>query len=153
MIITVSVDARNLGQFHRLTGPELAKRAAAAIDETAAKIASMASRDAPRDTGALAASITWDTWGTPNNVWGRVFSPLSYAWTVEAGRKPGGHMPPKGELLRWMARHDIPPEAEDAIRRKISLRGVAPRPFLRPALAAHEAYFVAALRRHMFGGG
>lgn len=151
MVITISVDTRQLGRFHRLTGPELAKRAAMAVDETAAKIASMAVRDAPRDTGALAASITWDTWGTPNNVWGRVFSPLPYALAMEYGRKPGGPMPPKGELLRWMARHDIPESAEDAIRRKIAIKGIAPRPFLRPALAAHEAYFVAALRRHMFG--
>lgn len=59
------------------------------------------------------------------------------AETIEHGRGAGKPMPPKGELLPWMARKGIPEEAEFPIRRKIAEEGLQgqPFPFIAPAFA------------------
>lgn len=152
MIIVHEIDVRPLQwQFARYTGRELAARVALALEDTAAKIAHDARRDVKRDTGALAASITYDVWGTSHGeVWGKVFSGKPYAAAVEFGRAPGGPMPPEGELLRWMARKGIPEEAEYAIRRKIAVQGIEPAPYLRPALTANQEYFYERLYFYIF---
>lgn len=160
MVIVHEIDVRPLERyFSRYTGRELAARVALALEDTAAKIAHDAKRDVKRDTGALAASITYDVWGTTatspwgtteGDMWGRVYSGKSYAAAVEFGRAPGGPMPPEGELLRWMARKGIPESAEYAIRRKIAVQGIEPAPYLRPALTANQEYFHERLRFYIF---
>jgi hypothetical protein len=62
-----------------------------------------------------------------------IFSELNYAYNIERGRKPGT-MPPEGALIEWMIRHDIPLEAEYAIRLKIKKQGIEARPVFEPAL-------------------
>ena len=47
-------------------------------------------------------------------------------------------MPPPGSLLGWMQRHGIPAEREYFLRRRISVKGIAPRPYLVPALEENE---------------
>lgn len=47
-------------------------------------------------------------------------------------------MPPSGALLGWMRRHGIPAEQEYIIRKRIATRGIAPRPYLVPALDENE---------------
>ena len=63
----------------------------------------------------------------------------TYAPYIEFGRKPG-KMPPPGVLLPWMKRHGIEPEAEFGIARAIASRGIAERPFMRPAATETERF-------------
>jgi len=152
MIVTETLDVRPLQLLTgRFTGPELARRVTLALEDTSAKIALDAKEDVKKDTGALAASIAWDTWGNSQGViWGKVYSPLVYAAKVEFGTPPGGEPPAEGELLRWMSRKGIPESAEWAIRMKIATKGITPAPFLRPAMVANREYFYERVRYYLF---
>ena len=88
----------------------------------------------PVDTGHLRRSITTDV--TP--FVGRVGTNVAYARPVEEGRRPGAPMPPRGVLLEWMRRHDIPAAAEFLVRRSIARKGIKARPYLIPALERNE---------------
>lgn len=106
-------------------------------------VATVARRLAPKDTGVLAGSIMVSAFGTAAEMWGTVISPLAHAPTMEFGRRPGAPPPPKGALKGWMDRHPAPSwvmekyptdEArESALRWGISIKGIVPHPFLRPA--------------------
>jgi hypothetical protein len=155
MIVVAQLDIRPLQvYFNRYTGPQIAQRVALALEETAAKIAADAKQDVVKDTGMLAASIAYDVWGTSQGeMWGKVYSPLTYAGKVEFGTPPGDPPPAEGELLRWMDRHGIPPTAEYSIRMKIADQGIEPKPFLRPALEVNRQFFYERVRYYLFSTG
>lgn len=87
------------------------------------------------DTGTLRRSITTNI--SPFEA--AIGTNLSYAEVVEVGRRPGAPMPPSGSLLGWMQRHGIPAEDEYLVRRGIGAKGIAPRPYLGPALTDNES--------------
>jgi phage gpG-like protein len=99
------------------------------------------------DTGRLLGSITRDV--SPTEA--QIGTNVTYAPTVEDGRRSGAPMPPSGALLDWMRRHGIPAESEFVVRRAIARRGIKARPFLLPALTNNltqiEREFEAALSR------
>lgn len=124
--------------------PQVHERLKRAMDRILAKVTADAVEDAPRDTGVGAESLAFDSWETDDGVWGKVFSPLPYMLVMEYGRRPaseiGLHPPPEGALDGWAARHGMDEEAADAMRWSIAIKGIEPRPFLRPALAASKMY-------------
>jgi len=137
----VVIDASGLNElFRQLTGPELLRRMNIAMLKWVAKIASTAAEDAPKDTGQLAASLAYDVWVEAADIWGVVYTPLMYGAVMEFGREPGGMYPPKGALLAWMGRHGWSEEEEDTLRYTISVKGIVPQPFLRPAAWANEEF-------------
>lgn len=101
---------------------------------------------APWDTGHLRRSITHRLEVAGMTVTGIVGTNVPYAAAVEDGRRAGAPLPPPGVLLGWMRRHGLDPgeevqtgkyagqfSGEYALRRSIALKGIAPKPFLRPA--------------------
>lgn len=88
---------------------------------------------APVDTGRLRNSITSrvELGGTVRGVWG---TNITYAETMEEGRRAGAPMPPAGALIGWMSRHGIDPSAEFVVRRAIGRHGIKGRHFFRASL-------------------
>lgn len=89
------------------------------------------------DTGRLGNSIGIENDGDMSRLVG---TNLTYAPTVEEGRKAGAKMPPAGALLAWMGRHGISADSEFAIRRGIARNGIAARPFFVPAVTSTEQF-------------
>lgn len=140
------------GFFKNWDTKEIAARAERAMERTLIHIALLAKILAPRDTGRLAAAITYDVWGSGYEVWGRVLAPVPYAREREYGRPPGAPLIAEGELLGWMRRKNIPETAEDALRWSIHVKGSPPTPFMRPALQQSQGYFVQSVVEELFGG-
>ena len=129
----------------------VAEEAKRAMERSAVTVQNAAKLNLQRqgaiDTGQLLNSIAREV--QPFEA--RIDSNKQYARPVEEGRAAGAPMPPAGSLLGWMGRHDIPLEHEFAIRRAISQRGIAARPYLSPALEQNrqqiDREFAAAQRR------
>jgi hypothetical protein len=85
-------------------------------------------QNAPRDTGALARSISSEV----RPLAARVFSPLAYATVMEFGRRPGARMPPP-EALRGWARRKGYSGSLFVLARAIARRGIKGRFFMRKA--------------------
>lgn len=125
--------------FQALGPEEIGRRMRAGLEKVLARIVEKAQFLAPADTGALKGSLAYEVLGEPLNLEGRVFSPLVQASVMEYGRRPareiGLHPAPEGALLGWMQRHgwEMTLEAERRLRFSIAIKGIVPRPFLRPA--------------------
>lgn len=110
--------------------PALYQPAIAELIQSAALLAERTARQgAPRDTAALARSITSEV--QPFSA--RVYSTLSYAAVMEEGRRAGARMPPPQALAGWAARHGFAPGAVWALARAIARRGIRGRFFFRAA--------------------
>jgi glycyl-tRNA synthetase beta subunit len=88
----------------------------------------VAKEGAPRDTGALARSITSEV----QSLAARVYSPLQYAAVMEAGRRPGARMPPPAALAGWARRHGYQGSLF-TLARAIGRRGIEGTFFMRAA--------------------
>lgn len=106
-------DAKNLPGLNDALGK------ACAIVEAAAK------KNAPKDTGALARSISSKIEDNGDEVQGIVYTPLEYAPYVEFGT---GLFAEKG------GRMDVPWNYQDDSGEWHSTSGQKPQPFMRPAL-------------------
>lgn len=150
-MVILTMDISGLaGFFQHWSAAEISRRATRALEATVAHIALLAKELAPKDTGRLAASITYDVWGTAFEVWGKVIAPTTYAHEREYGRPPGAPLIQEGELIGWMQRKGIPETMEDALRWSIHLKGSPPTPFMRPAVMQSEDFFREAMMRELF---
>lgn len=114
------------------------------FDRAAIGVTNLAKQKAPVDTGRLRASLTHETDSATPPMWAKVGTNVMYARFVEFGTgrmgdravpHGGGHHPPGAALDRWAELHGLRPKAGFLVARAISRRGgLAPRPFLRPAL-------------------
>lgn len=131
LVITV----RGMEALRRKLGPALYERAMHDLLRDAALLGERVAREgAPRDTSALARSITHEV----EPALARVYSTLGYAAVMELGRRPGARMPPLRALLPWMRRHGIPASAAFVLARAIAARGIRGRFFMRAARQAVE---------------
>lgn len=113
--------------------PSLYRPALTLLLKDAALHAERTAREgAPKDTSALARSITSEVKGTS----ARVYSTLAYASVMEEGRRPGARMPPPQALLGWLGRHGIPASFAFVVARAIGRRGIKGRFFMRAAKQA-----------------
>lgn len=127
----------------RLT-PDLDRGALASLLRDAALVAERVARGrAPRDTAALARSITTEAKPTV----ARVFTTLAYAAVMEEGRRPGAKPPPPEALEGWMRRHRMDPRAAWALAKAIGRRGIKGRFFFRAAVEAADKALPELLRR------
>lgn len=94
----------------------------------------VARQEAPKDTSALARSITSDV--QPMSA--RVFSTLAYAVPVEVGRQPGQRPPPSAALEGWAKRHGFTGSLF-VLARSIGRKGIKARPFMAKAKTAVES--------------
>lgn len=125
-----TVKVVNLERVLGKLAPVLYLPAVVELIQSAALLAERTARSgAPRDTAALARSITSDVRPTA----ARVYSTLSYAGVMEEGRRPGARMPPPQSLLGWMARHGLAGVSPWVLARAIARRGVKGRFFMRSA--------------------
>ena len=83
---------------------------------------------APKDTSALARSIQTET----KPLFGRIHSPLVYHPIMEAGRRPGGRMPPPAALAGWARRHGYTGSLF-VLARSIARRGIKGRFYMKAA--------------------
>ena len=122
-----------------------------AMTETAIFIESRAKEGTPIDLGRLRQSIQYEV--NPFEGVVRAGSDgLTYAATMEEGRRPGAPMPPAGSMLPWMQRHGIDSRLEYVIRRSIARNGIVGKHFMRQAAEAAQAgpaqkYFSLAIGR------
>lgn len=143
MTAAVTIDASKLERLlDRFDGATAVvdREGKAALDRAAIRVQNAAKANLHAsgaiDTGRLLNSITV---GRPSPFERAVGTNVMYAEAVEVGRRPGAPMPPSGSLLGWMQRHGIPAEDEYLVRRGIGARGIAPRPYLGPALTDNES--------------
>lgn len=85
-------------------------------------------KNAPRDTGQLANSVTHNIGGSGLTTIGEVGPTVAYWPFVERGTKP--HWPPVAAVTPWARRHGIPPFL---VARSIAKKGTKAQPFVRPA--------------------
>ena len=135
MAASVEIRIPNLTQVERKLGRELFMPHLAWLLTQAALLAEREARQgAPKDTSALARSITHEV----KPLSARVYSPLQYAIVMEEGRRPGAAMPPPQALLGWMRRHGIPASMAFVLARAIGRRGIKGRFFLKKAMDSVE---------------
>ncbi len=155
MAESFTVDASGLARMakgYAAAGPIVAEETRNAVTRCLLVVEGQAKRYVAVDTGHLRRSLTTDVRPYTGGVRGLVGTNVPYAEVVERGRRAGAPMPPRGALTAWMGRHGFPDDASEyVLRRAISVRGVAARPYLikafneqRPRFAAE---FVAAERR------
>lgn len=133
-------------------GPIIADETRAAVTRCLLVVEGQARRYVTVDTGTLRRSITTAVKPYSGGVQGLVGTNVPYARYVEEGRAKGAPMPPQGALTAWMKRHGFSDESSEyVLRRAISVRGIAAKPYLvkafneqRPRFAAE---FVAAEKR------
>ncbi len=88
----------------------------------------VARQGAPKDTSALARSIQTEK----KPLFRRIHSPLVYHPVMEAGRRPGGRMPPPGALAGWARRKGYTGSLF-VLARAIARRGIKGRFYMRAA--------------------
>jgi hypothetical protein len=135
--VPFSIEFRGLKELRAKLGPDLyAPEVRKAIEASLVDIEQTAKRLAPRDTGALRASITHKLGRAPlAGGFGWVGSRLPYAAVVHNGRRPGSRPPPSGAIAAWLGRRGGDPRLAFVVARAIGRRGTRPRPFLTDALA------------------
>ena len=129
-VVFDATEIYRLGSQMAAGAPIIAKHCRYGMDRATAQILHDAVGAVPVDQGHLRRSLTRDV--TP--FLSTVGTNLVYARAVEFGLQPQQAFPPPGSLLGWMTRHNIPQEAEFAIRRKIYLKGTTAQPYLIPAM-------------------
>ena len=141
--------------FERLVGQPLRD----ALDASGADVQRYAKQRAPVHTGALRNSINVEVDPSTVPMWASVGTNLIYARSVEFGRPPGKGVPVTDRatgavvnkaFVDWVIRKLKVPR-RDAVRvairisTKIKRRGIAPKPFLFPALAEARGDIQAAM--------
>jgi hypothetical protein len=142
MATSVQIDASKLeallARFDHAQ-PIVDREGKAALDRSAIRVQNSARGNIHQsgaiDTGQLLNSIAIEDRGPFARAIG---TNKTYGEVVEMGRQAGAPMPPPGALLGWMRRHGIPAEDEFIVRKRISDHGIAPRPYLAPALEDNE---------------
>ena len=134
-MVTLSVRIEGAERALRSLRPELYLPALAQLLREAALLGEREARQhAPKDTGALARSITHEA----HPLTARVYSPLQYAPVMEEGRRAGAAAPPAAALLGWMRRHGLGGVPPFVIARAIGRRGIKGRFFMRRAMQTVE---------------
>ena len=106
------------------------------LDRGAIYIQSRARENAPVDTGRLRGSIGIDA---PSDRMREIGANTDYAEYVEKGTS--AHFPPPSALQGWALRHGFSgPQAGFLVARAISRSGTKPRPYMKPAAEAGEAF-------------
>lgn len=130
--LTYRVSVRGIGDVLAKLTPHLYLPAVQELLSSASVLGERVARQrAPRDTGALARSLTHEV----RPLSARVYSHLGYAAAVETGRAAGARMPPPAALEGWMRRHGLR-GSPFALARAIGRRGLRGRFFLRAAATA-----------------
>lgn len=109
----------------------------AAIGKACALVERDAKQNAPKDTGALARSITSEIRNEGGELKGIVFTPLEYAPYVEFGT---------GLFAEEGGRMDVPWNYQDDEGNWHSTSGQKPQPFMRPALDANREQIMRILK-------
>ena len=132
--LRATVEWQGLNELVRsLKDPKLIAGPLADTIERASEIAVREAQQlAPRDTGALARSITAQV--QPRRA--RVYSPLFYGRWAEKGRRPGMNAPPPQRLAGWARRHGFPRAALFLLAQAIGRRGSKGRFFMAQATTA-----------------
>jgi len=124
--------ARKLSDRRTKLGPIVAV-AADPIEKYASEIGIAATRYAkqfaPEDTGALKKGISFIFKGGS----GVVVSKEKHTINVVKGRGAGKRFPPIDVIKDWVVRHGMPESAAYPVARKIAVKGITPKPFLRQA--------------------
>ncbi len=93
-------------------------------------------------TSVLADSIQHETLRRRNEFTGRVGTNVKYGFWLEIGTKGGTVIKPKkGGLLSW-----IGPDGKRRYAKSVTMKPLAPRPYLRPALNKNRKKIVKAIR-------
>ena len=100
-----------------------------ALGKACALVEKSAKQNAPKDTGALARSITSEI----DNLQGIVFTPLEYAPYVEYGT---------GLFAESSGRQDVPWSYKDEKGVWHKTSGMKPQPFMRPALDDNQSKII-----------
>lgn len=100
-----------------------------ALGKACALVEKSAKQNAPKDTGALARSITSEI----DNLQGIVFTPLEYAPYVEYGT---------GLFAESSGRQDVPWSYKDEKGAWHKTSGMKPQPFMRPALDDNQSKII-----------
>lgn len=100
-----------------------------ALVKACALVEKSAKQNAPKDTGALARSITSEI----DNLQGIVFTPLEYAPYVEYGT---------GLFAESSGRQDVPWSYKDEKGVWHKTSGMKPQPFMRPALDDNQSKII-----------
>ncbi len=128
--LTVQVDG--LERLKKKLGGKLVEKAMERGIADASEIAQeKAESFAPRDTGAIANSLSAET----SAFEATIFSTLPQARFAEYGRKPGGKLPPPDALAGWASRHGFSSRGTSlfVLARSIAQRGKKGRFFMRRA--------------------
>jgi hypothetical protein len=112
------------------------------IAESTINVHREARKNAPRDVGLLANSITFEV--NDSGLTGEVSVNSAYGAHVEFGTRP--HFPPIQPLKDWARRHGLPENVGFLIARKIAERGTPAQPFLFPAAESERNAFLRAVR-------
>ncbi len=128
-----TVDVDGLERIKKRLGPRVLNKALERGIAEASEISQeKAEGFAPRDTGAIANSLTAEVRGLE----AVIGSPLPQARFVEYGRKPGGKLPPPDALEGWASRHGFSARRGTTLfvlARSIAQRGKKGRFFMRRA--------------------
>ncbi|WP_028318959.1 hypothetical protein [Desulfobulbus elongatus] len=103
--------------------------------------------------GGLLASIQGEVRAPGGDILGIVGTPSIYGPVVEAGRKPGGKLPPKGTMVRWIeVKMGLSTEeakgVEYPVRRAIARKGTAGAHMFAETLDQDAAVFERIFTRH-----
>jgi hypothetical protein len=133
--VPFSVQVTGLDALRAKVGPDLHdKHVRKAMEASLRDIEDLARKLAPKDTGALRASITHKLQRAPiGGSYGWVGSDLPYAAAVHEGRRAGARQPPSGPIRGWLLRKGADPRLAFVVARAIGRRGIAPRRFLADA--------------------
>lgn len=119
--------------------------------KVAAMILEDAKRFAPHRTGALKRSGRVEVHkGSVSIAFGGRGTGVDYAPFVEFGRAPG-RAPPLQEMETWAARATGSASNAFALAQAIARRGVAPKPFLRPAVNKNRSAIIKIYGKHFKG--
>lgn len=106
------------------------------VEKACAQVERLAKQKAPKDTGALARSITYEVTETTGEIVGNIYTPLEYAPYVEYGTglfaEEGGRQSPwsyKDDQGDWH-----------------TTSGQTPQPFMRPALTESKEKIIEILK-------
>ena len=109
----------------------------AAMGKACALVERSAKQNAPKDTGALARSITSKVENHNGEIQGIVFTTLEYAPYVEYGT---------GLFAEEGGRQDVPWSYQDDKGEWHTTSGQKPQPFMRPALDSNRAEIIRILK-------
>lgn len=149
--ISITVDFSQVNALARRMGidakPAILHEMTTAMHRVVIKGERQAKSTAKHDTGDNRRRHTSTVEPVSGGVLGTIGTNSPHGPTVEFGRRPGAKMPPKGVLLGWMRRHNVPADREFVLRRAIARRGI-----LGDHNIQHTVEGLVPDLRHQFGG-